>query len=106
MWSERELFHLGEYKSQYVLALDIHYFAFGYFYAPSPSDQYFVCPELITTVHCSLWKLRGHAPCEAYSLHRGSKQTKHQGKELTEGSSCHLLSRPCDGTSRFGSPLF
>lgn len=31
-------------------------------------------------------------PCEAYSLHRGAKQTKHQGKEVTEGSSSPILS--------------
>lgn len=58
MWSQRELFKLGQYKSQCVLALDIRYFPFGYFLTHQVLQiSLSSALELITTVHCSLWKL-------------------------------------------------
>lgn len=94
MWSERELFKLGQYKRQCVLALDIHYFPFGYFFMHRVlqiSLSSAQSSSLPCTAVCGNSN-RGHVPREAYRLHRGSKQTKHQGKELTEGSSSHIFS--------------
>lgn len=93
MWPKRELFKLGQYKSQCVLALNIHYFPFGYFWCTKSFRSAFRLPRAHHYLALQFVETNiGQVPCEAYSLHRGSKQTKHQGKELAEGSSSHILS--------------